>query len=71
MAKKIVDTQDLAMRVKRGAVGLKDIPANLKTDVLRHLTQGESKLVQRMRAEKSTVRGDRPMTRLHQRFVAG
>lgn len=69
--KKVVDTQDLAMRVKRGVVGMNDIPENLKSDVMRHLTSGEGKLIMRMREEKVSSQGDRPMTRLHQRFVAG
>jgi len=70
-AKKVVDTQHLAMNVKRGVVGLNDIPENLKPDVMRHLTSGEGKLIMRMRAERAVTQGDRPMTRLHQRFVAG
>lgn len=65
------NTLDLAARVKARTIGLKDIPADLRPDVERHLTRDESKLIQHIRRQRAEAMGDRCSTRVHQRFVAG
>lgn len=65
---KVVDPLDLAVRVKRRQIGLKDVPEAHRPAVERAL-QREAPLVARMRDTAPVT--DRVSTRVHQRFVAG